>query len=449
MKRKITALALVLLLLVVPHTAMAATIMYNKFYIAQLDQYRVDYSYPTGSAKTNLHFVTNTGTHYDLNFNGTPTGHMYLTCNGTYTINFYDASDSLVGYFDNILTNEIVDPTCNSYENQTGQNDLNATQHDNGDGTYKIDWSHAVGGTHTKVLKNGQEVSYTNGTSYTGQPGSYTLLDFDNEGKITGISDLTVPDGTISGGTSGNGEAGSGGGDGGNGGGSCNGCEMLEQMLACPGWSQYMGDLTGAIKDALPPPPNWDDIADKIGRATVNHLSDYLGNVPDAPSQSQIDNATQSPLPDVDATDPDASNLVPTMPTDFDEPIPFNIDNGPEIEVKDESKPFSIFDPLSDMQIDRPGTPVFPGDPRNDSGGIKSPDQAETGGPAIPTVNPTAPPIPSGGGNDVPPAEMPVPSGGGSDIPPAEMPIPGQSTSTTPTPRVDDVTIPIPRGGVQ
>lgn len=217
---------------------------------------------------------------------------------------------------------------------------------------------------------------------------------------------------------------------------TCDGCDWLNEILFCPGWDLVMADLTLAIKDALPPPPDWWSISDMIGTATVRHLADYMGDVPEPPSEQEIEWATYSPLPEPDIST-DTGQLVPTVPEEYNKgKIVFELNNGPEIEIKDESKPFIIDDPIANIEqkSDPVGTPVIPGDPRNDSDGIKEPDKPDVGGPAKPkeivfelprpTPKPETPittaPVPSdqGGGAAIPDATegpIPIPKGGGNN----------------------------------
>ncbi|WP_068505868.1 hypothetical protein [Paenibacillus kribbensis] len=119
-----------------------------------------------------------------------------------------------------------------------------------------------------------------------------------------------------------------------------------------------MGQLTGAVARAIPPPPDWDDVANKIGAATVNHLSNYVGSVPDAPSQEEIDQATIVPLPFPNISTPEQDTLTPKVPGEFENgSIKFDIASTPAVETKDESKPFTLSDPkegIDSVEIEKP-----------------------------------------------------------------------------------------------
>lgn len=216
----------------------------------------------------------------------------------------------------------------------------------------------------------------------------------------------------------------------------CDVCDKLIDLLECPGWDDYMSDLTDAIRDALPPPPNWDRVAETF----VDHFADYFGSVPSPPSESDLAHI-KPPLPQVDTSIPEAENLVPMVPDDYNETWDFDITDGEVIPVVDESEPFEIYDPDEFIDADPPGTFVYPGDERNDSRGIKSPDTVDTG---------NAAPQPTESGDD-PPPPSPAPS-----IPPDEppnTPIPGQPDDPTeipptmPKPTPEILPIPKPKGG--
>ncbi|MDN4081311.1 hypothetical protein QYF52_25635 [Paenibacillus polymyxa] len=146
-----------------------------------------------------------------------------------------------------------------------------------------------------------------------------------------------------------------------------------------------MGQLTGAVARAIPPPPDWDSVADKIGGATIRHLSGYIGSVPNAPSQSEIDQVTSVPMPKPDISTPEADTLKPEVPDEFKKgKISFDLNSVPAIETKDESRPFMFEDPISNIGADPPGQMVLPGDDRNSSQGIKEPDRVNTGEPPKP-----------------------------------------------------------------
>jgi hypothetical protein len=377
-----------LLLLLIPAQSFAASYG-NLYYVPYMDQYRLDYSYNTADTHYDLVFTAVDNTTYTGSYNFPPTGIHYLTCNGTYNMNFYDSSGAVVHTAGPMVTTEIINPTCNSYpDGVSGKNQLNARQ--NGS---SIDWDSLPAATNYEIWKDGKKVSETTGTTYapTGD-GGYSIVAKDTTGTIVGQSDLnykapTAPPFDP----------------------NCPECISLRNYLQCPDWDTYMGELTKSMKAALPTPEDWQHIADMIGKATIDQLKEYHGPVPAAPTQTEIDSKLDTSLPTVDAGSPDAEKLVPTVPPGYEQPIPFDVSTGPQIEVKDESVPFQIFDPLNNVVHDEPGVPVIPGDPKNNTGDITPPAVIAP----YPVVTPK--PIPS----ELPNNPVPVPSSS-----PGSAPIP-------------------------
>lgn len=250
--------------------------------------------------------------------------------------------------------------------------------------------------------------------------GEYKVEGKDVSGNITAFASTNLEPWDNPG-TGGDGE-----GNGGTDSGSCNGCQAIKDALKCPEFDEYLGKWGDMIRSTFPPPPDWDMVADKIGSATIRHLSDYMGNVPDPPSQSEINQATSTPLPVPDKS-VETDDLVPKVPSEYNSgKIVFELNNTPGIQAKDESKPFNITEPLSNMQYDDPGKAVIPGDSRNNSGGIKTPDQVNTGGAPTPKQDAPSNPVP-GPSPSNPPSTVPIPGGqgGGAAIPgTTEGPIP-------------------------
>lgn len=111
------------------------------------------------------------------------------------------------------------------------------------------------------------------------------------------------------GGTGGGGDTGGGtdpGGDdpGGDTSGECDSCKVFD----CPGWDEYMGKLD-EIRNAIPPAPNWNQVADtfrdSIVPRVISDLGDLLGSAPAKPS-------IPAPLPSV--SDGGLSSRTPSMP---------------------------------------------------------------------------------------------------------------------------------------
>lgn len=389
-------------------SAAVANIPGDHYYFAPRDAYKYDYTAPDGATRYELHFLDSSGnTLYKRDYEQPPSGVHYLTCNGTYEMRFYGAGGQLIGKSNHMETTDIVSPSCSSFAGTgAGFNDMPTTAV-KGCEDSSISWQPLEDADKYEIYRNGDKIGETTGTTYTipSDGAAYTIVAKDNTNEVIGQTD--IPSGSMS-----------------------NGCQLLMEMLNCPGWDQYMGDLTGAIKAAMPEPPNWDLIADKIGTATVEHLADYMGEVPAVPTVGEIEDNTDVPLPPINTSAPDAEGLVPSLPPDFNSPIPFDLSDAPEIEIVDESEPFVIGDPLDAFEHDEPNVPVIPGDPGNHSDGIDAPAAPPTAG-----INPA------------PEVEIPVPSGpAGEDpepIPSMEIPEPSQVPGSVPSPGTVESEIPL------
>lgn len=396
-----------LLIFLLPSQVLAASYG-NMYYVSFLDQYRVDYSYNTADVRYDLVFNATDGKIYTADYNFPPTGIHYLTCNGTYNMNFYNSSGSVVHTLGPMVTTAIVNPTCNSYaDGVSGKNDLNAKQNGN-----LINWNSLPNADKYEVWKDGSKLGQTTGTSYSPtSDGGYSIVARDSKGNVVGQSDLTY-------------KATTSGGDGGTTNPSdpnygdfdpnCATCKQLWELLQCPDWYKYMGQLTQAIKNALPTLPEWRGIADQF----VNAFADYWGPVPDAPTVQEIEGKIVPTLPPVDTQVP---IVEPQLPSEFDKPTTFDITTGPEIPIVDDSQPIEIYEPDKYIHADTPGQMVFPGDSRNHSDGIKQPDTIQT------------------------PYTIPVPTvRNDNQTVPTEIPIPSISTGTIPKPNATSGVGPIP-----
>lgn len=100
----------------------------SKEYLPGDDVYRITYTgWPSNTAKYQLHFLSPTGEHFTSDmYNFNPTGIHYLTCNGTYWLEFYDASGTKIAETDKTQTSEIVNPACSSYPETTGNGESSA-----------------------------------------------------------------------------------------------------------------------------------------------------------------------------------------------------------------------------------------------------------------------------------------------------------------------------------
>lgn len=350
-------------------------VFYNVYYQPFRDEYRVDYTYPGDFTMMRLHFTAADGNEYTLDFPPEDvTGIVYLTCNGTYTLQFLDDNQTIVAQSGPIVTRDIVNPTCQSYPGQTGGYDMSASYIDNGDGTYTLFWNDLPDAEEYEIWQGGQLLDVVSGDTYTvDEPGSVTIVARNDLGDPVGQDDLYIPDLSES---------------------VCSVCDKLDALLNCPGWDQVMGDLSQMIRDAL---------------------VDFWGSVPPVPSVDDIADAVEPELPVLDIDVPDA-DLTPVVPEGYEQPLDFDITTGPEIPVVDESEPIEIYEPDAFIDADDPGVMVLPGDTRNSSGGIKNPDIVDTGE-EMP-VPEYEPPVDD---PDIPPAEIPVPTlpGGGSGAVPS------------------------------
>jgi hypothetical protein len=230
-------------------------------------------------------------------------------------------------------------------------------------------------------------------------------------------------DGTGGDGSGGDGTGGSGTGDGS--GESCSSCDVF----SCPGWSDYMGKLND-IAAAIPPAPNWDEVAktfrDTIVPRLVSDLEDMLGTAPSPP--------TPPPQP-AGVDDGEFTNNTPDMPgnSDLDNAVFDSSDiknNAPEIpEREDPTGGFDLFENPLDTLPDLPGDD-FPKPGETDPGewGENMPSEPDN-----PFPNP-----PSDSG-DVNVGDAPTPGDNGATPPnpggdAGEAPVPGDDSGTPPTP---------------
>ncbi|MBY6271109.1 MAG: hypothetical protein CW346_02740 [Bacillaceae bacterium] len=209
-------------------------------------------------------------------------------------------------------------------------------------------------------------------------------------------------------------------GNGGSGGGSgsCAGCDLFN----CPGWSQYMGKLD-EIKNAIPPAPNWNQVAvifrDTIVPKLVADLEVMLGTAPSPPAEPPD-------LPGVDTHG--IEDKVPSMPDSGLDTSGFTKDRieseAPEIEFReDESGGFDIVNPIDTL----PPLPDKMPEPGNtDAGGW------DAGHPQEPEDAPM--PIPKDQDGTPELGDAPIPSEN-NDAPPS----PEDDSGNPPTPQDDEM----------
>lgn len=375
-------------------------------YLKWKDEYRVDYSKPGPSYNVKyfrVKFVADSGLIYETDYDFW-TGIMFLTCNGVYQFQYLDADFNVRLESRPITTTKIKNPPCLSYPDGGQKNDLDATYTENADGTFTLHWNRLPGAVKYEIYLNGDLVGTVtdSGDSFDlPHSGAVNIVAKDDNDDYLGHSDLQVPEFDGSPGWGNNN--------------TCNICDIISDVLECPGWDDYMGAWRDMIADLIPPPPDWDEVASKISNAMIDALDDWMGDMPETPSRQDLFDRIDTDLPNVDTSIEDVADLVPDMPSDYDDPFEFDITDGEQIEIVDDSEPFDIFDPLHDYDHDQPGDMVFPNDPRNHSDGIKEPDRITTD---APEPTPTAPPQ-----GEVPAEPIPtLPDDPG--VPPAIIPIP-------------------------
>lgn len=372
------------------------------------DEYRVDFENPPVQWDTlRMRYETFWGVEYITDYDYS-TNMMWLTCNGYYWIIFLNNGE-VVAQSDMMKTTLILNPACQSYPEEGGNKDFDARYNSDGNGGYNLDWDDLPGAAGYDVYVDGQHAGSTSGNDFNMDgPGAVSIVARDEQGNAIGQTDLHVP------------SMGGGNGGGNGGGGGCSACDMIQDALACPHWGDYMGSITDAVRDAWPTPAEWHNISNIFANNFINAFDNYLGDMPTAPSTNDIYNQINEPLPDIDTSWPDADNLIPDMPSEYDQPWDFDITSGDQIQVIDESEPIDIDEPLHDMDYDDPGIMVIPGDPSNNTGGIKIPDSIEL---PMPEPSPSYDdPIPPGNDPPVPnypggPGPMPNYPGGVGPVP--------------------------------
>jgi hypothetical protein len=169
-------------------------IPYDLNYLDYRDEYRLDYwNVPQETTSYTLKFTSDTGTYYETNYNMVPTGIHYLTCNGTYEMAFKDSSGSQTGTTGQFVTNQLVNPSCNSYPEQSGTDDLNLQATDNGDGTFTLEWDNYTGAAIYEIYKDGQKIGETTQpTKIITGDGAVSVIAKDSTGTIIAQSDIRI-----------------------------------------------------------------------------------------------------------------------------------------------------------------------------------------------------------------------------------------------------------------
>lgn len=390
-------------------------------FIGARDLYRLAYwGFPAGADSSRLNFWSSDNTYYSLDSSNIPSGSYYLTCNGRYILELFDGGVK-VAETSIIVTTKIESPTCQSYSNPDQlKNDMGLNDNGGGtnaDGSMTLSWNAVSGATKYEVYKDGVKVGETTGTSYDiNSSGAYTVNAVGGNGDLLGESDYNAPNPFPSA-------------NGGGQNGGCNGCQWITDALACPAWDEYMGEFTNAIRAAMPPPTNWNQVAGIMRDTIVPAMGQELVNR--APELAEIfaDEFTSREKPVAPPSPkPTPYNPPGGLPNIYD--LPQKIDTNLSQNVPDftpdesGSEPFIIPDPL-DLELDDqdagyvypaqtdPPTPTY--NPPNQSPEIE-PDKGyeitnPTNSAPMPTYN-------SGGTSGGDPLPSYSPSGGGGGAAP-------------------------------
>ncbi|MBU8905574.1 hypothetical protein [Desertibacillus haloalkaliphilus] len=197
-------------------------------------------------------------------------------------------------------------------------------------------------------------------------------------------------------------------------GGDCDYCEVFQ----CPGWSEYMSGLND-IKDAIPPPPNWEEVsqtfAESIGPSMASDIESVLGTAPEPPEPPGEIVLEPVNKPSGEIIFDYREELEKSQPTMEDNQelhdATFDTqdvaDQAPVLEYReDESGGFSIQDPVDSLpKLEFDDYPM----PGEGAGAWDhQPEQPEM--------------------------DMPMPEGGGEVEPIGEPPLPDQQTNEAPEP---------------
>lgn len=232
----------------------------NFYYVPYRDEYRVDYEKPPNVKSYVLNFVASDGRHYTATYTQPPTGIHYLNCNGTYSLAFYDVNGRLVGQTGAMKTSQMQNPKCKSYaDGVSGQNDMNVKRNPDG----SLEWTKQPGTDTHEVWKDGRKVGETKDNTYPDPgPGGVSIVGKDKDGNTTGESDINLP------GEEENGDKPPQ---------TCgNVCKKLEDLMSCPGWGDFMGQWGDAVKNAQPPPPDWDKVTDQFRDKVVPAMGEEM-----------------------------------------------------------------------------------------------------------------------------------------------------------------------------
>lgn len=209
------------------------------------------------------------------------------------------------------------------------------------------------------------------------------------------------------------------------------GCDICD-IFNCPGWNQYLNKLDD-IKNAIPPPPNWQEVSQVFSDAIVPRLvdetrvmlDDLLGRAPEPPTPpAEIPTMPDLPVLDDGGFKDNQPDLQDSGLKGFDENE--IKDNAPELNYEeDETGGFDLsVDPVDSLPDVLPGgdpgaykrdpemmDAEFPGAPKEQSGDIGKPSNpkddldsppkpgGDIGNPPTPGGDTGAPPTPGDGGS--------------------------------------------------
>ncbi|MGG0718386.1 hypothetical protein ABE096_12450 [Robertmurraya massiliosenegalensis] len=252
----------------------------------------------------------------------------------------------------------------------------------------------------------------------------------------------------------------------------CDSCAVFE----CPNWSIYMGKLD-EIKNAIPPAPNWQQVAntfrDTIVPSLIGDLGNLLGSAPNPPSPpSSLGGIDDRGFKD---SAPQGNEAPGLGDTDYSKIK----DEAPKIpETPDTSDGFTIMDPVDNLpsqdefkdNVPKDEDNFAPPPPKDNEEDAPVPED-ETGDAPIPEDDGASAPMPEDnigtapvpedqGGQAPTPGDggsysPPIPGGSGSDDesgPPVpgdnggswSPPMPGNNEWNPPIPGGDDGSPPIP-----
>lgn len=219
------------------------------------------------------------------------------------------------------------------------------------------------------------------------------------------------------------------------GGGSNSGCDACE-IFSCPGWGEYMQGLED-IKNAIPPAPNWQTVANTfkntIVPAIILDLGDLLGNAPEPPNVPEAPSVPNQPsdLDDRDIQAPTGQEAAGLGDSTFDSD---DIKNGASV-IQEREDPtgggFEILDPVAGLpsqdefmeNLPNEGEATLPGSPAEGDNVAPMPGDTTDEAPTPNDDTGTAP-LPSESGE----APIPGDDGGGAPLPNEDWnpPIPGK-----------------------